>query len=159
MQRIVLETTIAASIERCFLLSLSIDLHKASTAHTNEQAIGGVTSGLIGPNQTVTWRARHFGLMLTQTALISQYTRLVHFQDTMARGAFQSFVHDHYFEDSGFCKTLMRDELCFSAPLGPLGWFAEVVVLHRYLHSFLETKNQLIKRVAESQDEWKRFLP
>jgi hypothetical protein len=38
-------------------LSLSIDLQMASTAPTRERAIAGVTHGIIGPNQTVTWRA------------------------------------------------------------------------------------------------------
>jgi len=34
MQTIVVETEIAAPVERCFLLSLSIDLHTESTAQT-----------------------------------------------------------------------------------------------------------------------------
>jgi ligand-binding SRPBCC domain-containing protein len=159
MRTIVLETKIAAPAERCFLLSLSIDLHKASTAQTREEAIGGVTSGLIGPNETVTWRGRHFGLLLTQTTLISQYSQPAHFQDIMIRGAFKSFVHDHYFEVAADGRTLMRDELRFAAPLGPLGWIAETFVLRRYLRGFLEARNQLIQRVAESQDEWRQFLP
>jgi len=73
VQLIELETTIAAPPERCFLLSLSIDLHMDSTARTHERAIAGVTHGIIGPNQTVTWRGRHFGLMLTHTSIIDRY--------------------------------------------------------------------------------------
>jgi hypothetical protein len=61
MPRIVLKTEIDAPIEVCFDLSRSIDLHQISTAHTNEQAIDGVTSGLINLHESVTWRARHFG--------------------------------------------------------------------------------------------------
>jgi hypothetical protein len=53
----------------------------------------------------------------------------------------------------------MRDTLSFAAPLGPLGWIAEIVVLRRYLHRFLGTRNQLIKRLAESADEWQQFVP
>jgi ligand-binding SRPBCC domain-containing protein len=158
MQTIILETKIAAPPERCFLLSLSIDLHKASTEKTNEQAIDGFTSGIIGPDETVTWRARHFGLTLTHATLISQYTRPTHFQDIMTRSAFKSFVHDHYFEPTENGQTLMRDELRFAAPLGPLGWIAETLVLKSYLRGFLETRNQLIRRVAESPDQWQQFL-
>jgi hypothetical protein len=40
-------TLIHAPVGRCFNLSRSIDLHKASTARTGEQAIAGVTAGLI----------------------------------------------------------------------------------------------------------------
>ena len=60
MQLIQLETKIAAPPERCFLLSLNIDLHMESTAPTREVAIAGVTHGIIGPGETVTWRGRHF---------------------------------------------------------------------------------------------------
>jgi ligand-binding SRPBCC domain-containing protein len=158
VQTVSLETKIAAPPERCFLLSLSIDLHKASTRQTSEEAIAGVTTGIIGPKETVTWRARHFGLTLTHATLISEYTRPTHFQDIMTKGAFKSFVHDHYFEATADGKTLMRDELRFAAPLYPLGWIAETFVLHRYLQRFLETRNQLIKRIAESTDQWQQFL-
>jgi len=54
MTRIVLLTSIAAPIERCFDLARSIDLHMASTNWSGERAIAGVTSGLIGAGQEVT---------------------------------------------------------------------------------------------------------
>ena len=47
MPLIHLTTFIAAPIERVFDLSRSIDLHKKSMAHTNEQAVAGTTTGLI----------------------------------------------------------------------------------------------------------------
>ena len=60
-----------ADKEIVFDLSRSIDLHKLSTVHTNETAIAGRTSGLIGLNESVTWRAKHFGIYqkLTSKAL------------------------------------------------------------------------------------------
>ena len=54
MPTIYLTIEINAPIERCFDLSRSIDLHTLSTSHTNEKAIAGVTSGLIGLNEEVT---------------------------------------------------------------------------------------------------------
>jgi hypothetical protein len=75
MVRIDLVTNVAAPIERCFDLSRSIDLHMASTDWTGEQAIGGVTSGLIGPDQTVTWQGRHFGLKIRHTSRITAFDR------------------------------------------------------------------------------------
>ena len=57
-----LVTDIRAPIERVFDLSLSIDMHKASMAGSGETAVAGVTSGLIGLGESVTWRARHFGV-------------------------------------------------------------------------------------------------
>ncbi len=159
MQTIILETKIAAPVERCFLLSLNIDLHKESTAQTSERAIAGVTHGLIGPNETVTWQARHFGFMLTHETLISKYERPHHFQDIMLRGMFKSFEHDHTFDELPDGTTLMRDELRFAAPLGPLGWLAEAIVLCRYLKGFLIERNNLIKAVAESTDDtWRKYV-
>ena len=62
MPKIELTTIIDAPIERCFDLARSIDLHKLSTAGTDEEAIAGVMSGLIGKNEQVTWKAKHFGI-------------------------------------------------------------------------------------------------
>jgi hypothetical protein len=159
MQLIQIQTHFAAPPDRCFLLSLNIDLHKESTAQTSERAIAGVTHGLIGPNETVTWQGRHFGFMLTHETLISKYDRPHHFQDIMLRGMFKSFAHDHYFDPLPNGTTLMRDELRFAAPLGPLGWLAETLILRRYLSSFLMERNQLIKAVAESPEaRWKKYI-
>ena len=76
MQLIEIETKIAAPLERCFLLSLNIDLHMDSTAPTRERAIAGVTHGIIGRNQTVTWRGRHFGVTL-EHSLIATIRRTI----------------------------------------------------------------------------------
>jgi len=159
MQLIQLVTKIAAPPERCFLLSLNLDLHMETTSHTREVAIAGITHGIIGPNETVTWRGRHFGVMLTHQSLISAYDPPHHFQDSMLRGMFKSFVHDHYCDATPEGHTLMRDELRFAAPLGPLGWIAETFVLRRYFIHFLEERNALIKQVAESPAElWSKYV-
>jgi hypothetical protein len=62
MPRLELSTYINAPVEICFDTARSIDVHMASTAHTGERAIAGRTSGLIELGETVTWRARHFGV-------------------------------------------------------------------------------------------------
>ena len=54
MPLIHLNTYIQAPIEVVFDLSRSIELHTLSTAHTNEQAIAGKTSGLLELGETVT---------------------------------------------------------------------------------------------------------
>ena len=159
MQLIQLETKIAAPPERCFLLSLSIDLHMQSTAPTRERAIAGVTHGLIGPGQSVTWQGRHFGFMLQHQSLIMIYEKPHHFQDIMIRGLFRSFTHDHFFQLQPDGTVLMRDELRFSAPFGPIGWLAENLVLRQYLTGFLLERNRTIKAVAESPiEKWRPYL-
>ena len=118
-----LVTFIAAPPERVFDLSRSIDLHAHSMARSREEAVGGRTSGLIGPGETVTWRARHLGVRQRLTVRISGYARPRWFRDELVRGAFATMVHDHHFApaDGG---TEMRDAFRFSAPAGPLGWLA-----------------------------------
>jgi len=156
MTRIVLLTSIASPIERCFDLARSIDLHMASTNWSGERAIAGVTTGLIGAWQEVTWRGRHFGFTLTHTSRITAYERPKYFQDCMVRGRFRRFCHDNYFElhDS---RTLMRDEMEFEAPLWAVGRLVEWAILARHMRSLLEGRNRCIRETAESGD-WKRYV-
>lgn len=58
MARIELTTRVSAPPERCFDLARSVDLHAHAAAATGERAVAGVTRGLLGPGQEVTWRAR-----------------------------------------------------------------------------------------------------
>jgi ligand-binding SRPBCC domain-containing protein len=157
MQTVQLETRIAAPAMRCFLLSLSIDLHIASTAITGERAVGGVTTGLIRNGESVTWRGRHFGLMMQHTSRITRYEPPIFFQDVMTSGRFKSFEHDHRFREENR-ETRMKDELRFSAPLGALGLMVERLVLRKYLAHFLLERNKFLKLVAES-DQWRQYLP
>lgn len=73
MPEIKLHTIIKVDIERVFDLSRSIDLHKISTKKTKEQAVDGITAGLIGANEFVTWEATHFGIRLRLTSRITDY--------------------------------------------------------------------------------------
>jgi ligand-binding SRPBCC domain-containing protein len=156
VQRIQLETRIAAPAQRCFLLSLSIDLHVDSTASTRERAIAGVTTGLIREGESVTWRGRHFGFMLSHTSTITRYEPPDFFQDVMTAGMFSSFEHDHRFQQQNG-ETVMNDELRFTAPLGIFGLAAERLVLRSYLVHFLRERNEFVKQVAESQ-RWREYL-
>jgi hypothetical protein len=40
---------------------------------SGELAIGGVTSGIMKLGDTVTWRARHFGMIFQMTSAITEY--------------------------------------------------------------------------------------
>jgi ligand-binding SRPBCC domain-containing protein len=156
MPLIELTTTIHAPIERCFDLARSIDLHKLSTEGTDEEAIGGVTSGLIGKNQEVTWRAKHFGILQTLSSRITEYERPYYFRDEMIKGAFKSIKHDHNFTQSSGI-TVMKDKFHFESPGWIVGALVNSLILTSYLRSLLMKRNQMIKRIAES-DEWQKIL-
>src|SRR5262245_31506914 len=81
-----LTTEIAAPIARCFDLSRSIDLHIRTAYRTGERAVAGRVSGLIEPDEEVTWRGRHLGLTFEMTSRISAMERPTFFQDRMLRG-------------------------------------------------------------------------
>ena len=157
MVTIDLETRIAAPAMRVFLLCLSIDLHTESTARTSERAVAGVTHGLIGPGESVTWRGRHFGFMLTHTSRITRYEAPLLFEDVMTRGMFRSFEHLHTFQEQGG-ETIMRDCLVSRAPMGLLGVAVERLVLREYFRRFLQERDAHIQHTAES-DAWRRYLP
>jgi ligand-binding SRPBCC domain-containing protein len=157
MSRITLHTEIKAPAERCFDLSLSVDIHVASTAKTGERAIAGVTSGLMKYGDTVTWRAKHLGRVQDLTSRISYYDRPRMFVSQMVRGAFKKLYHEHIFESRGPVTTMI-DKFDFEAPFGVFGKLASSLFLKRYMQTFLEERNATIKSIAES-DEWRKYLP
>jgi hypothetical protein len=71
MATIILKTLINAPIAHCFDLARSIDLHVQSMQSSGEEAIAGKRNGLIGLNESVTWRAKHFGIYFTMTSKIT----------------------------------------------------------------------------------------
>ena len=149
MQKLTIETWIDAPVERCFDAARDLDLHVRSFAHTGERAVAGRMNGLIELNEEVTWRGRHFGVTQHFTSRITAFRRPHHFQDTMLRGAFKSFVHDHLFEQAEG-RTRMTDVVVFAAPLGWLGRLAEVLFLRRYVERLIAYRAKVLKRAAEA---------
>jgi len=144
-------TRIRASIERCFDLARDIDLHARSLDDTNEKAVAGVTSGLIGLGDEVTWEATHFGVRQRLTSRITAFDRPHSFRDSMVRGAFAGFDHDHLFEyEDGV--TTMKDVFDYRSPLGRLGRLADVLFLERYIRRLIETRAAAIRSAAELGD-------
>jgi len=150
MATITIVTKIRATTERCFDASRDLDLHLESMGHTGERAVAGRTSGLMELGEQVTWEGRHFGIRQRFTSAITAFDRPHHFQDSMVRGAFRSFVHDHYFEacDEG---TLMTDVLAFRSPFGLLGAIVDRLVMTGYLTRMLAKRNEIVKAVLERE--------
>ena len=148
MGKFVLYTEIKAPVAVCFDLSRSIDLHVTSMEKTNEKAVSGVTEGLIGLNEQVTWQAKHFFISMKLTSKITEFYYPYTFTDEMVEGPFQKMKHRHIFEEmSG--HTLMADEFEFSSPLGLLGKLVDFIVLNNYMTALLRKRNEVIKLHAE----------
>ena len=153
-------TVIQAPIERCFDLARSVEVHLAGNVHCGETAVAlaGVTSGLIGMAQRVTWRAKHLGVWQNLTSEITGLEPPAYFQDTMVRGAFRFMQHDHFFRALSPSQTEMKDVFCFAAPLPVVGRLAEIILLRRYMRALLHERNAVLKQIAESSD-WQKYLP
>ena len=159
MIRIEETTLIHAPLQRCFDLARSVEVHLLANVHSGEQAIalGGVTSGLVGLSQQVTWRAKHFGVWQTLTSETTALDAPRYFQVTMVRGIFRSMQADHLFRTTEAGLTEMKDVFRIAAPLPFLGPLAEKIFLRRYMLALLRERNAVIKRVAESS-EWRQYL-
>ncbi|MEO9258524.1 MAG: SRPBCC family protein [Crocinitomicaceae bacterium] len=97
MPKIEITTEINSKIDICFDLARSIDLHKISTKKTNEEAIEGKISGLIGLNEYVTWQATHFGVKQKLTSKNTVFERPHYFVDEQIKGIFKSIRHKNDF--------------------------------------------------------------
>lgn len=151
MPSIELETIIHADLETVFDLARSIDLHKVSMATSNEEAIAGKTSGLIELGESVTWRAKHFGVYQTLTSRITAMTRPDFFMDVQEQGIFRYFEHRHFFESVPE-GTRMLDLFEYTSPLRILGKLADVLIVKRYMTRLLSSRNAVIKKVAEKKE-------
>lgn len=156
MPTIHLTTFVAAPAERVFDLARSIDLHRKSMAHTGEEAIAGTTSGLIRLDETVTWKAKHFGKVRVLRSRITAMHPPLSFTDEMVDGDFKSIRHEHHFKriDNG---TLLIDLFHFETPYGGLGRILNRLFLTNYMKKLLEIRNQAIKEYAESE-KWRFIL-
>ena len=148
MGRIRLETRIRAPIIRVFDLARDIDLHQASMASSSETAVGGRTTGLIELGETVTWRARHFGVAMQLTSRVTAFDPSRLFVDEQVSGPFASFRHEHRFSSDGN-ETTMTDDWRHASPLGWIGRLVDAVVLDRYMRRQLRIRAGAIKRAAQ----------
>lgn len=150
MPEILIETQIHAPAERCFDLMRDIRIHTETTMGTDERAVAGVTEGMIGPGQTVTFEGKHFGFKQRLTVRVTEFERPTLFVDEMTEGNFRTFKHIHEFVTvrSG---TLMRDRLIWTSPFGIVGRIVDELLLKRHLRDLVSKRNLRLKQLAEQR--------
>lgn len=121
----------------------------ASMRSSGERAVGGVTSGIMRLVDTVTWKARHFGITFRMTSAITCYEYPDRFVDEQQRGPFRRWWHEHTFTAMADGRTRMTDVVEFTAPLGPLGAVASHLVLDDYMQGLLCQRNASLKATLE----------
>ena len=150
MPEILIETQIHAPAERCFDLMRDIRIHTETTMETDERAVAGVTEGMIGLGQTVTFEGKHFGFKQRLTVRVTEFERPTLFVDEMTEGNFRSFKHIHEFVTvrSG---TMMRDRLIWKSPFGVVGRIVDELLLKRHLRELVSKRNLRLKQLAEQR--------
>ena len=127
---------INAPIERCFLLSTNVELVGRTLGM---KPLEGKTSGLVVADDRLLWAGWKFGFPQMHESVISQYERPAFFQDTMARGRFKRYQHDHYFYEMDD-RTVLNDKIRFTMPLGFVGRLVGKFVLVPYLSKRLRRR-------------------
>lgn len=149
MTRLVVETFIAAPIERVFDLARDVEAHNRSASFSRERCVEpGRTSGLLQLGDLVTFEGMHFGVRQRVTAKIVEVDAPRRFVDELVRSAFKRLRHEHDFEerDGG---TLMRDTLEWTSPFGILGRIADTLFVRKHMEWFVTTKQRALKKIAE----------
>ncbi len=149
MAVVIVETQINAPVEVCFDLARDIGLHCETAANTNERAVAGVTSGLIGLGESVTFEGVHFGIRQQLTSKVIEYDKPKRFVDEMTKGAFKSLQHIHEFVPATN-GIVMKDTLIWTSPLGFLGIIVDNLFLENYMKRFVVERNNKLKTVAEN---------
>lgn len=147
-------TTVAAPIDRCFLLTCAIALVEQELGL---RPVSGRTNGFVIAGDTVRWEGWQLGLRHHHVSLISGYQRPVFMQDTMLEGRFQSFQHDHHLRELPDGLTELHDEIRFRLPFGVLGRVVGRYILVPHILGLMHSRFQRIGRIVTS-DAWQRYL-
>jgi ligand-binding SRPBCC domain-containing protein len=146
---------INAPIDRCFLLSTSVELVGKTLGM---KPLEGKTSGMLVADDRLLWAGWKFGFPQMHESYVTRYERPAFFQDTMGRGRFKRYQHDHYFYEMDE-RTVLNDKIRFTMPLGFVGRLVGQFVLVPYLSRRLRRRLVLLRKVAQNHKEWRKYLP
>jgi ligand-binding SRPBCC domain-containing protein len=149
------EIVIHGPIERCFLLSTSVEIVEQDLAM---HPVRGRTSGLVIGRDTIRWEGWQLGLPQFHKSVIEAFQPPKFFRDRMIAGRFATFEHDHAFIDNRDGTVLLQDEVRFTMRWGWLGDIIGRCLMQPHIRGLMQRRFARLKRIAES-DEWERYLP
>jgi ligand-binding SRPBCC domain-containing protein len=98
-------------------------------------------------------------LRIEHTTEITGFDQPSYFEDSMVRGLFASFQHDHFFREVAAGQTEMRDAMQFSMPDWLTGTIAKRLVVKRRLATLLSRRNDAIRSCCEAHTVALPFNP
>ena len=149
------EIAVHAPIERCFLLSTSIEIVEQELKMC---PVRGRTSGFVIGEDTIRWEGWQLCLPQFHESIIEHFEPPLFFRDRMIAGRFASFEHDHAFTKRDDRSVLLQDEVRFTMPWGWLGNIIGERLLLPHIRGLMRRRFARLKRIAESE-EWRKYLP
>jgi ligand-binding SRPBCC domain-containing protein len=147
--RFVKESRIAATPERVFAFHESPGALRALTPPWEPvEVVGGGDS--LRPGSRVVLRIKFGSIPLQWVAEHTEYEPGRLFADRQVSGPFARWYHRHWFLDDGAGGTLLRDEVEFDPPLGPLGRLFGRRFLNEKLRKLFDYRHDVTKRMVES---------
>lgn len=83
-------------------------------------------------------------------AEILEYEPLFYFLDRQKSGPMRSWLHRHSFREEtrhGAVGTVIRDEVSYELPLGPLGGIADAVIIERMMQRTFATRQHQLEQI------------
>lgn len=88
------------------------------------------------------------GLPMRWTTAISEYDPPFRFVDVQLKGPYSFWHHTHTFEDLGEA-TLVRDEVHYALPAGPLGEIAHALMVRRQLNGIFDYRRSFLAGISD----------
>jgi len=90
------------------------------------------------------------GFPMRWTTAISEYDPPHRFVDVQLKGPYSFWHHTHTFEAHGD-RTVIRDEVNYALPAGPLGILAHSLIVRRQLKTIFNFRRQYLERITDWQ--------
>lgn len=116
------------------------------------------SAGSLRPGSKVVLRGRLGPLSMRWVAVHTEYDPPHLFVDRQESGPFAEWHHRHLCLDDGQGGTVLRDEIEYAPPLGPLGRWLGGRLIRRRLERMFEYRHETTSRLIDS-GEWAKPAP
>ena len=111
--------------------------------------------GSLRPGSRVVLRGRLGFVPIQWVAVHTEYEPPHLFADRQESGPFAFWYHRHRFLDDGQGGTVLRDEVEYAVPFGPVGQWGGGWLIQRKLDAMFDYRHEITRRLIESGKEFK----